>query len=61
VIVWLAVSAYGLDPNKTISEYIRDRWDAQQGFPGTVVYAIDKHLMDICGSVLKRASFALTG
>src|SRR4030095_4061649 len=29
-----------LDPNRKMSEYIRNRWDAQQGFPGGPVYAI---------------------
>lgn len=29
-----------LDPNRTMSQYIRDRWSAEQGFPGGVVYAI---------------------
>lgn len=29
-----------LDPNRGPSEYTRDRWGAEQGFPGTTVYAI---------------------
>ena len=32
--------AHALDSNKTPSEYKRDRWDAQQGFPGGAVYSI---------------------
>jgi ligand-binding sensor domain-containing protein/signal transduction histidine kinase len=31
---------HALDPNKTTSEYIRNRWDAQQGFPGGPVHSI---------------------
>ena len=33
-------TAQALDPNRAISDYVRDRWDAQQGFPGGPVYAI---------------------
>ena len=36
----LAAPAIALHPNRLISEYIRERWDAQQGFPGGPVYAI---------------------
>ena len=32
--VCFAASANALSPNKAISEYIRDRWDAAAGFPG---------------------------
>lgn len=39
-VVCFAGSAQGLNPNRAMSEYIRDRWDAQQGFPGGPVYAI---------------------
>ena len=38
--VCCAGTAQALDPNRAMSEYIRDRWDAQQGFPGGPVYAI---------------------
>jgi ligand-binding sensor domain-containing protein len=40
VAVCCAGTAQALDPNRAMSEYIRDRWDAQQGFPGGPVYAI---------------------
>lgn len=40
VAVCFACTAQALDPNKAPSEYIRDRWDARQGFPGGPVYAI---------------------
>jgi ligand-binding sensor domain-containing protein len=36
----LAASASALNPNKLISQYIRDQWGAEQGFPGGPVYAI---------------------
>jgi ligand-binding sensor domain-containing protein/signal transduction histidine kinase len=35
-----AHSATALGPNKSISQYIRDRWGVDQGFPGGPVYAI---------------------
>jgi signal transduction histidine kinase/ligand-binding sensor domain-containing protein len=33
-------TAYGLDPNRAMSQYIRDQWGAERGFPGGPVYAI---------------------
>ncbi|HEV8037747.1 MAG TPA: two-component regulator propeller domain-containing protein [Bryobacteraceae bacterium] len=36
----LAGTAQALDPNRTMSQYIRDQWSAEQGFPGGAVYAI---------------------
>jgi ligand-binding sensor domain-containing protein/signal transduction histidine kinase len=36
----LVETAQALDPNRTMSQYIRDRWSAEQGFPGGAVYAI---------------------
>jgi signal transduction histidine kinase/ligand-binding sensor domain-containing protein len=38
--VCLVPAAHALDPNRNISQYIHDRWSAEQGFPGGVVYAI---------------------
>jgi len=32
--------AYAIDPNRTISQYIRDRWGSERGFPGGSVSAI---------------------
>ncbi|MEN3333756.1 MAG: hypothetical protein V7641_3121 [Blastocatellia bacterium] len=40
VVVCFANPAQALDPNQAMSDYIRDRWDARQGFPGGPVYAI---------------------
>ena len=40
VFVCCAHSANALGPNKSISQYIRDRWGVDQGFPGGPVYAI---------------------
>jgi len=37
--VCFAESAGALGPNKLISQYLRDQWDTQQGFPGGPVYA----------------------
>ena len=33
-------AAQALEPNRAVTEYIRDRWDSQKGFPGGPVYAI---------------------
>ena len=35
-------SAYGIDPNRAISQYIHDRWGPEQGFPRGPVYAISQ-------------------
>jgi signal transduction histidine kinase/ligand-binding sensor domain-containing protein len=32
--------AYAIDPNRAMSQYVRDRWGADQGFPRGPVYAI---------------------
>jgi len=32
--------AYAIDPQRTLSQYIRDRWDSEKGFPGGIVHAI---------------------
>lgn len=36
----LASSCYGMDPQRALSQYIRDRWGTEQGFPRGSVYAI---------------------
>ena len=33
-------TANALDPNRAMSQYVHDRWGADQGFPGGTVYAI---------------------
>jgi ligand-binding sensor domain-containing protein len=44
LVLWLALSlsgsAYAIDPNRAMSQYIRDRWGTEQGFPRGPVYAI---------------------
>ena len=49
VIRWLRVcvfgallihAAYAIDPNRAISQYVRDQWGTDQGFPRGPVYAI---------------------
>src|ERR1035438_9899166 len=39
---WLCLfrAAYGMDPNRAMSQYVHDRWGAEQGFPTGPVYAI---------------------
>jgi len=32
--------AYAIDPNRAMSQYVRDRWGTEQGFPRGPVYAI---------------------
>src|ERR671916_266824 len=39
-LVCLAHDARALDPDRGIAEYMRDRWGAEQGFPGAAVYAV---------------------
>jgi ligand-binding sensor domain-containing protein/signal transduction histidine kinase len=43
-LLWLAVSlggpSFAVDPNRAMSQYIHDRWGAEQGFPRGPVYAI---------------------
>ena len=33
-------TAYAIDPNRAVSQYVHDRWGAEQGFPKGPVYAI---------------------
>jgi ligand-binding sensor domain-containing protein/signal transduction histidine kinase len=40
VVAYFVTSANGLSSHKAMSEYIRDQWSAEQGFPGGPVYAI---------------------
>src|SRR6266851_1673865 len=40
VVAYFATSANGLSSHKAMSEYIRDQWSAEQGFPDGPVYAI---------------------
>jgi ligand-binding sensor domain-containing protein len=37
---FLPDSAYAIDPNRAISQYVRERWGLAQGFPSGAVYAI---------------------
>src|ERR671916_343516 len=39
-LVCLAHDARALDPDRGIADYTRDRWGAEQGFPGAAVYAV---------------------
>jgi signal transduction histidine kinase/ligand-binding sensor domain-containing protein len=39
-LVCFAYPAHAIDPNRTISQYIRDRWGSERGFPGGSVSAI---------------------
>jgi ligand-binding sensor domain-containing protein/signal transduction histidine kinase len=39
-VVCLVNTASALDPNRALSDYIYDRWGAEQGFPGQAVYSI---------------------
>jgi ligand-binding sensor domain-containing protein/signal transduction histidine kinase len=40
--VYFAVAAQAVDPNGGTSQYIRERWTADRGFPGGPVYAISQ-------------------
>ena len=37
---FLLNTAYAIDPNRAMSQYVRDHWGAEQGFPPGPVYAI---------------------
>jgi signal transduction histidine kinase/ligand-binding sensor domain-containing protein len=38
--VWSVNEARALDPNRMTSQYVREEWDAERGFPGGHVHAI---------------------
>jgi len=40
VLLCLAHTAAAIDPNRELSQYIRDQWGTSKGFPGGQVYAI---------------------
>ncbi|HKF59378.1 MAG TPA: two-component regulator propeller domain-containing protein [Blastocatellia bacterium] len=40
LLVCFACPAWALDPNRLVSEYVREGWDAERGFPGGSVHAI---------------------
>ncbi len=40
--ICLANVAFALDPNRAISQYIRDQWNAERGFVGGAIYAISQ-------------------
>jgi ligand-binding sensor domain-containing protein/signal transduction histidine kinase len=39
-IISLAGNAYALDPGRTVSQYLRDQWTTEKGFPGGPVSAL---------------------
>ena len=39
-LLFFAGLVHGMDPNRALSQYVRDRWSMQQGFPGGTVYDI---------------------
>ena len=38
----LAGPVYGIDPNRAMSQYVREQWGPEQGFPAGPVYAISQ-------------------
>src|SRR5580700_10703639 len=40
LVVFLAGTAYAIDPDRAMSQYVRERWGTEQGFPRGPVYAI---------------------
>ena len=36
----LVPATYAMDPARDVSQYVRDEWGSEQGFPGGPVYAI---------------------
>ena len=41
-VVCLPRPAWGIDPNRTMSQYVRERWAPENGFPRGPVYAINQ-------------------
>lgn len=42
VVICLVKSAFALDPNRTISQYVLDKWGPDRGFVGGAIYAISQ-------------------
>ena len=42
VVLCLAQTVSGIDPNRKLSQYISDQWGSSKGFPGGQVYAISQ-------------------
>ena len=40
MLVWSAGAAFAVDPNRAMSQYIRERWGIEQGFPRGPVYSL---------------------
>ena len=40
VAVWSAVPVSAIDPERTMEQYIHDRWERDRGFPGGAVHGI---------------------
>jgi hypothetical protein len=43
-ILFFAGLAAGMDPNRALPQYIRNKWSVQQGFPGGTVYVLAEGL-----------------
>src|SRR5258707_10772763 len=39
-VICLVLPAHAIDPNRSLSQYIRERWGSERGFPGGSVSAI---------------------
>src|SRR5215813_12734981 len=35
-VLWVAISASAIDPHRTVSQYLRDSWGVEKGFPGSI-------------------------
>ncbi|PWU07850.1 MAG: hypothetical protein C5B51_08995 [Terriglobia bacterium] len=42
VCVMMTGAAYGIDPNRAMSQYVHDKWGPDEGFPAGPVYAISQ-------------------
>jgi ligand-binding sensor domain-containing protein len=40
VAIFLSLPAHAIDPNRTIAQYLQDRWSGARGFPGGAVTAL---------------------
>ena len=39
-VVWFALSAFAVDPSRTVSQYLHDSWGTERGFPGGSITGI---------------------
>ncbi len=46
--LFLIRGASGMDPDRAMSQYVHDKWGAEQGFPAGPVYGITQSATEDC-------------